>query len=297
MHAVIRRYQVDPANVEEIVRRARDGFVPVISKAPGLVSYSITDAGGGKATSLSVFETKEQAEASIQLAADWVREHLAGLIGSPTSITSGTLRVRVIGPAKPRVAVVRQYRADPGDVDEIVRRAEAGFVPLIEAAPGLARYAIVDAGGGEIVSLSAFETREQADRSTQLAADWVREHMAPFVRGTPEVTAGTVRVFAAPPPDDPVRVDPGHYQVVAENARVRVLRIQYAAGERSVMHSHPDHVAVLLSNGNARMHLPDGTTQDMATRAGDVILAPAGQHLPENLAREPLEGILIELKD
>lgn len=297
MHGVIRRYQVDPANVEEIVRRAREGFVPLISKAPGLISYSITDAGGGKALTLSVFETQEQAEASIRLAADWVRQHLAGLIGSPASITSGTLRLRAIGEGRPRAAVIRQYRADPGDVDEIVRRAEAGFLPLIKAAPGFARYAILDAGGGEIVSLSAFETREQADRSTQIAADWVRENMAPFVRGTPEVTAGTIRVFAAPAPDDPLRVDPGHYEVVAENDRVRVLRIRYAAGERSVMHSHPDGVVVMLSNGNARMHLPDGTSLDMVTRAGDVLLTPGGQHLPENLSREPLEAILVELKD
>jgi hypothetical protein len=33
---------------------------------------------------------------------------------------------------------------------------------------------------------------------------------------------------------DPVKVDPGHYSVDFENDRVRVLRIRYGPGERSI---------------------------------------------------------------
>lgn len=198
MHGVIRRYQIDPANVDEVVRRASEGFVPLIVKAPGLVSYSITDAGGGTALTLSVFETKEQAEGSVKLAADWVREHLSGLIPPPTSVTSGAIALRAIGTGQPRHAVIRSYRVEPADVDEIVRQAETGFVPLIKAAPGFVRYAILDAGRGELISLSAFETPEQAESSTHLAAGWVREHLAHFFKGAPEVVAGRVRVFVTP---------------------------------------------------------------------------------------------------
>jgi hypothetical protein len=36
-----------------------------------------------------------------------------------------------------------------------------------------------------------------------------------------------------------VKVDPKHYKVEFENERVRVLRIKYGAGEKSVMHSEP----------------------------------------------------------
>jgi len=47
---------------------------------------------------------------------------------------------------------------------------------------------------------------------------------------------------------DPVKVDPKHYKVEFENASVRVLRISYAPGEKSVMHYHPNAVAVYLTD-------------------------------------------------
>jgi quercetin dioxygenase-like cupin family protein len=34
-----------------------------------------------------------------------------------------------------------------------------------------------------------------------------------------------------------------------ENEQVRVLRIGYGAGEKSVMHEHPNAVAVFLTDG------------------------------------------------
>jgi quercetin dioxygenase-like cupin family protein len=45
-----------------------------------------------------------------------------------------------------------------------------------------------------------------------------------------------------PSGDDPVRVDPKHYKVEFENERVRVVRIKYKPGEKSVMHSHPESI-------------------------------------------------------
>lgn len=48
--------------------------------------------------------------------------------------------------------------------------------------------------------------------------------------------------------DDPVKVDPKHYKVEFENDRVRVVRIKYKAREKSVMHSHPESIAVFLTD-------------------------------------------------
>ena len=56
---------------------------------------------------------------------------------------------------------------------------------------------------------------------------------------------------------DPVKVDPKHYKVEFENESVRVLRISYGPGEKSVMHNHPNAVAVYLTDGMTRMTTPD----------------------------------------
>lgn len=95
---------------------------------------------------------------------------------------------------------------------------------------------------------------------------------------------------------DPVKVDAKHYKVETENAKVRVLRIQYGPHEKSVMHSHPDSVAVFLTDGAIRMTTPDGKSQDMQVKKGQTMFEKAGAHLPENAGDQPFELVLVEIK-
>jgi len=95
---------------------------------------------------------------------------------------------------------------------------------------------------------------------------------------------------------DAAKVDPAHYKVEFENAQVRILRFHYGAHEKSVMHSHPDAVAVFLTDGSVKFNFPDGKTQDASGKAGTAQFTPAQVHLPENVGDKPVEGIVIELK-
>jgi quercetin dioxygenase-like cupin family protein len=95
---------------------------------------------------------------------------------------------------------------------------------------------------------------------------------------------------------DPVKVDPKHYTIVFENAAMRVLHIHYPVGEKSVMHSHPDAVAVFLEDQKAKMTHPDGKSEEMSAKKGEAIFTPAGAHLPENIGTGPIDVILVELK-
>src|SRR5262245_18960717 len=95
---------------------------------------------------------------------------------------------------------------------------------------------------------------------------------------------------------DPVKVDAKHYKVEFENDQVRVLRIQYGAHEKSVMHSHPASVAVFLTDGSVKFTTPDGKTQPADFKAGTTQWTAAGKHLPENVGDKPFELILVELK-
>jgi beta-alanine degradation protein BauB len=95
---------------------------------------------------------------------------------------------------------------------------------------------------------------------------------------------------------DAVQADPKHYTVEAEDDRARVLRIRYGVGERSVTHSHPGGVVVFLTDGHVRFNDQSGGPQEAQGKAGDVMLMPATTHQPENLAGQPFEVILVELK-
>jgi len=95
---------------------------------------------------------------------------------------------------------------------------------------------------------------------------------------------------------DPTVVDGKHYTVEFENDQVRVLRINYAPGEESVMHEHPNGVAVFLTDGDTEMKLGDGTTIEDIRKSGEASWAPAGKHLPKNIGDNRSELILVELK-
>ena len=96
---------------------------------------------------------------------------------------------------------------------------------------------------------------------------------------------------------DPTVVDADHYKIEFENERVRVVRITYGPGEKSVMHYHPDNVGVFLTDLKGRFTLPDGSTEEIETKTGDAGWADGGQHLPENLGDESMELVLVELKE
>ena len=95
---------------------------------------------------------------------------------------------------------------------------------------------------------------------------------------------------------DPVKVDSKHYTVEIENQKVRVLRIKYGPHEKSQMHSHPALVAIMLTDCHVRFTYPDGKTEEITAKAGEVRHFAAFAHLPENLSDQPFETIGVELK-
>ena len=94
MYTAIRRYQMDPGVVNELIRRVEAKFVPMVSQVPGFVGYYVIDAGGGTVASVSVFEDRAGAEESTRRAADWVRDRLASLLPNPPQVTAGEVVVR-----------------------------------------------------------------------------------------------------------------------------------------------------------------------------------------------------------
>ncbi len=95
---------------------------------------------------------------------------------------------------------------------------------------------------------------------------------------------------------DATKVDPKHYKVEFENDQVRVLRISYGPGEKSVMHEHPEGVVVYLSDAQAKFTFPDGKTMDGSGNAGQTFWTPAAKHQPENTGDKPFEVIQVEMK-
>jgi ketosteroid isomerase-like protein/quercetin dioxygenase-like cupin family protein len=95
---------------------------------------------------------------------------------------------------------------------------------------------------------------------------------------------------------DAAQADPKHYKVELENDDVRVLRIHYEPGEKSVMHEHPKGVAVFLTDYQAKFTVPTGEEIPVSGKAGQVMWTDGDKHLPENTGKKAMEVIQIEMK-
>ena len=92
-YGVVRRYQVDPKNIDKIVASAKSGFLPLVTHLPGFASYSILDAGKGTLVTISGFTTSSGSAESTKAAAKFVKEHLAALVPNPPEVTLGEVKL------------------------------------------------------------------------------------------------------------------------------------------------------------------------------------------------------------
>jgi len=88
-------------------------------------------------------------------------------------------------------AAVRRYEGITDDA-EAGRLVGESFIPLLEQVPGFIAYYWVDAGNGTMASLSVYENREGADRSVEIAHQWVAETAPHLFTKPPQVTEGHV---------------------------------------------------------------------------------------------------------
>ncbi|MBI3969069.1 MAG: antibiotic biosynthesis monooxygenase [Chloroflexi bacterium] len=192
MIRVTRRYQVDPANVDEILREAA-GMLPIMRDAPGFVAYYVFRLGPGDLASVGIFETQEQADESVRLAAGFVKERLAKLMPNAPEVQSGKVVAHVENPtalAKSGTlyGTRRKYRIEAANVEQIVPKLPE-VARLIGGAPGCAAYYIIRHSEG-LSSLGLFESQQQAEQSAQVAADWVKQNLSGLVSGPPEILSG-----------------------------------------------------------------------------------------------------------
>jgi quercetin dioxygenase-like cupin family protein len=111
------------------------------------------------------------------------------------------------------------------------------------------------------------------------------------------VAAATLGLAAgAAHAQDPVKVCPKNFKVLAEDDTARVLHFTEKKGETCGMHSHPYIAAYVIKSGQLTYVMPDGSKkQGPRLKPGEVLLRPATTHSHEAPA-EDAEAIVFELK-
>jgi hypothetical protein len=95
--------------------------------------------------------------------------------------------------AVPLHATICRYDGVTASI-EAVMRAGRQLASALSTAPGFVSYAVLDAGGGVLVSVTVFDDRTTLEAAEQIIVRWVAEHMAALLPCPPEITAGEVIV-------------------------------------------------------------------------------------------------------
>jgi hypothetical protein len=93
-------------------------------------------------------------------------------------------------------AIVRRYEGiDTKRTDELTRKVGESLTPRLSKLPGFSGYFLIEAGNGVMSSVNFFDTSAQADESTRVVAEWLRdEKLESLVPNPPKITGGEVIV-------------------------------------------------------------------------------------------------------
>jgi hypothetical protein len=91
-------------------------------------------------------------------------------------------------------ATIRRYeRVDHERSDELSKKVGESLMPRLSKLPGFGGYYLLEASNGAMTSIGFFENASQADESTRVAADWVREEkLESALPVPPVVTSGEI---------------------------------------------------------------------------------------------------------
>jgi heme-degrading monooxygenase HmoA len=75
-HLRIATYTINKGTFREVADLAQEGMLRTFKEQPGFIRYGVADIGNKSCMSITLWDTHEQAEASVPAAATWVEENL-----------------------------------------------------------------------------------------------------------------------------------------------------------------------------------------------------------------------------
>ena len=70
-------YDMTRGTFNELTELCEKGVLPIFAEKPGFENFGLTDIGDHKVVSISIWETREAAQNSAQVAASWVKENIS----------------------------------------------------------------------------------------------------------------------------------------------------------------------------------------------------------------------------
>ena len=77
MFASVRRYRLESGSIDELLHLVDTDFAESVEEMDGFMEYQVLECGNGEIITITTFKDRRSAEASAEMASDWVRDTLA----------------------------------------------------------------------------------------------------------------------------------------------------------------------------------------------------------------------------
>ena len=91
-------------------------------------------------------------------------------------------------------------------------------------------------------------------------------------------------------------VAPHAYKVLFENERVRLLEVSMEPGSSTEMHSHPDNLVYIVSEGKYAFTDASGERAEFDVSPGAVFWMEATDHATDNVGDTTIRALMFEPK-
>ena len=93
MFTIVRKFRLTHGAAEEVARRVRESFVPLLRGLPGFREYYLFESEPDVLISIRVFDSADEALASNETAADWIRDNILEFVKGMPEVMAGNVLV------------------------------------------------------------------------------------------------------------------------------------------------------------------------------------------------------------
>jgi hypothetical protein len=182
--------------------------VPLVQGCPGFRGYcGFVAEHGDDAYTVSVFDDKDTAMDAHQRVRQWTDANMRDLLPAEPEVVAGeTVFDSIAHPQEQRkdrqqalFVVIRTYRGLPGQTETMHSVVSQHTLPAITNAPGFRGFYAFrdDADPDRAISITLFDTREEAMLSHEQVVGIMREHLGEMAYQPPRTMMGETVMLAA----------------------------------------------------------------------------------------------------
>jgi hypothetical protein len=93
MFTIVRKFTLTRGSAGEVTRRVQDSFVPLLRELPGFRGYYLLDGGPDVLISIRMFDSADEALASNEVAATWIRNNVLEFTKGMPEVMAGNVLV------------------------------------------------------------------------------------------------------------------------------------------------------------------------------------------------------------